>query len=174
MKKLIVIIATFYSAFAYGQATIQRSVNSNILPGCGIGGSINLEDDPSFQYATKKEWKLDQMYVNQTAQHDTLIANVSMILNLENIGAPNFLWVKKIGNDKVAKDYPLEFVPRTTNGKCTLYQFNLYHKYNNNLLYTYTIMHVSEAALVFTTAQQDAENPTVYHTIEYRFVPKRN
>jgi len=39
-------------------------------------------------------------------------------------------------------------------------------------MYTYTLMHASEAALVFTTTQQDAVDINVYHTIEYRFVPQ--
>lgn len=175
MKKLIVIIVALYSSYTYAQDIIsQQRISSNISSGCALGGIFALEDDPTFRYVSKKEWQLDQMYVNQTAQDDTLIANVSILLDLEIESSPHFLWVKKIGSDNVAKDYPVQFISKPKSGQCTLYQFKLFHKYSNNLLYTYTLMHASEATLVFTVAQQDAENATVFHTIEYRFVPKRN
>jgi len=174
LKGSLMGILLFTSWSSFGQDSQQRIAPPAFL--CLSGGFQSLIDDPSFQYITKKQWKLDKMYVNQTSQEDSIISNISLAIDIENDLTPNFLWLKSLGSSLVAKDYPLEFVAKAnqSTGNCYLYQLKLSHKYNHTLMYTYTVAYASEATLVLTTTQKDIEDGPIFDTIEYRFVPKAN
>ena len=72
----------FISLSTFGQDSQQRITPPSFL--CLSKGFESLQGDPALQYITKKQWKLDKMYVNQTSQEDSIISNISLAIDIEN------------------------------------------------------------------------------------------
>ena len=176
MKKYIFLILALYG---YSTAWAQNN-RLEIAP--QPSPCYNLETDTTklykevdYKILTACVWKLDQMYINEVASNEKNYANISLVVSDKNM----LIWINTVNGQNKGKDYPVKFsFFRNFNGTntispCKLSSITTYHKYNNTEMDTYQIVQLSLKSMILTCNQKDKADPSFTHTIEYRFVPKK-